>query len=289
MNRSVARALQQTDAASAMHDRLNKALATAVLRLLRPLVRIHLRNGVPYGTLADLVRRSFVDVAWHEYAPKGRKQTISRVSALTGMTRKEVKRLLELGDSQEAPDQLRYSRAVRVISGWLHDRDFQDAGGAPADLPVDGEARSFAMLVRRYSGDIPSRAMLDMLAEAGSVEVESDMVRLVRHAFVPGRDEVGKIEILGIDTAELMDTIDHNMTAPADALYFQRKVSGHHIDPAAVQKLRDLSSRKAQALLEELDRELASLEVDERADSGGKYVSVGIYYHEHDSDRDDST
>jgi len=124
--------------------------------------------------------------------------------------------------------------------------------------------------------------MLNMLEEAGSVKLVNGKIRLVRHAYVPAGDVVDKIRILGTDTAELLSTIDHNLTAEPDDLLFQRKVSYDNIDPAALEKLKKLSSKKAQTLLEQLDRQYADNELDE-GDNGGMTVSLGIYYFEKDS------
>ncbi|HEY9148836.1 MAG TPA: DUF6502 family protein, partial [Gammaproteobacteria bacterium] len=79
-----------------MSTEINKTLAAASLRLLRPLVRILLRNGVSYGAFADWVKWVFVDVADKEFALPGRKQTVSRVSVITGLSRKEVSRVQQL-------------------------------------------------------------------------------------------------------------------------------------------------------------------------------------------------
>lgn len=267
-----------------MSRKLQDTLNASVRRLLRPLVRILLRNGVAYGTLAGLIRQVYVDVAFKDFAPQGKKQTVSRVSALTGLTRKEVKRLLE-EDSHDAHDgQARYSRAVRVISGWLHDERFHSESGKPAVLPVDAGQNSFALLVKEYSGDIPTMAMLAMLEEGGTVSVSKGRVRLVRHAYVPGGDAIEKIKILGSDVYELISTIDHNLTAAADDLRFQRKVSYDCIDPAAVGKLKKMSFSKAQTLLEQLDKQYSDHVVEENDAGGGKYISLGIYFYEQDSE-----
>jgi len=267
-----------------MSRKLQDTLNASVRRLLRPLVRILLRNGVAYGTLAGLIRQVYVDVAFKDFAPQGKKQTVSRVSALTGLTRKEVKRLLE-EDSHDAHDgQARYSRAVRVISGWLHDERFHSESGKPAVLPVDAGQNSFALLVKEYSGDIPTMAMLTMLEEGGTVSVSKGRVRLVRHAYVPGGDAIEKIKILGSDVYELISTIDHNLTAAADDLRFQRKVSYDCIDPAAVGKLKKMSFSKAQTLLEQLDKQYSGHVVEENDAGGGKYISLGIYFYEQDSE-----
>jgi hypothetical protein len=266
-----------------MSRKYNKVLFASILRLMRPMVHILLRNGIAYGTFSELVRKVYVDVAFADFAPVGRKQTVSRISALTGLTRKEVKRLLELAAPDDTASQERFNRGIRVISGWVNDRRFLDSAGKPSDLPVEGKQKSFALLVKEYSGDIPTRAMLSMLEEAGSVRLTGDKVRLVRHAFVPGSDPLDKIQVLGTDAAELIATIDHNLTAAPDKLMFQRKVAYDNIDPAALPKLKKMTFTKAQALLEQLDRQYASSELGEYDGIGGKYISLGIYYYEEDS------
>jgi Family of unknown function (DUF6502) len=72
---------------------LKRALHAAVLRVLRPLVRLLLHHGVPYETFADLARWVYVDGAYKEFALANRKQSTSRVSVITGLNRKEVARL----------------------------------------------------------------------------------------------------------------------------------------------------------------------------------------------------
>ena len=269
-----------------LEHKLTKAISASVLRLLRPLVRILLRNGVAYGSFAEMARKVYVDVAFAEFVPVGKKQTVSRVSAMTGMTRKEVKRLLDMEGPGDAATQERFNRGIRVISGWLHDKRFHDVGGKPADLPLDGKHNSFASLVKEYSGDIPTKAMLGMLEEAGNVRQVKGKVRLIRHAFVPGNDPVNMLQILGTDVGELIATIDHNLTAGPDDLLFQRKVAYDSIDPAAISKLKKMSFKKAQALLEQLDSLYARHELDEGAGERGKYISLGIYFHERNFDKE---
>ena len=264
------------------------ALFSALRLLLRPLVRILLRNGVAHGAFAELTKKVFVDVAFEEFSPGGKKQTVSRVSALTGLTRKDVARLHELQQTDDSSTQARYSRAVRVISGWMNDKRYLDGAGKPLDLPVNGKHRSFDELVKQYSGDIPTRAMLSMLVEAGSVQEADGKVRLIRHAYVSGSDQAEKLEILGSDVFELASTIDHNMTADPGSLLFQRKVSYDNINPAALPKLRKMSARKAQTLLEQLDRQYAGHELENSSDQG-KTISLGIYYYEQKSSEESDT
>ena len=71
-----------------------QALSAATLRLLRPLVRILLRNNVSHRTFAELAKVAYVEVANAEFGIVGKKQTVSRIAILSGLTRKEVQRLL---------------------------------------------------------------------------------------------------------------------------------------------------------------------------------------------------
>ncbi len=273
-----------------MSNSLEKALSAAILTLMRPLVRILLRNGIAYGTFAELAKKVYVDVAYEDFAYPGKKQTVSRVSALTGLTRKEAKRLLELEHPDDQGANERYNRAVRVIGGWLNDPRFLDADGTPRTLPLETGNPSFADLVKEYSGDIPTQAMLLTLSGAGSVVREGDRVRLVARAYIPSSDPVDKIHILGSDTGELIATIDHNLTAEENRLRFQRKVSNRRIDAAAVPRFRRLAAQKSQALLETLDQWLARHECqDEDPAHEASYVSLGIYYYEDAQASDRST
>ena len=42
---------------------INKAILGAVYKLLKPLIKILLRNGIPFGTFADIAKSAYVEVA----------------------------------------------------------------------------------------------------------------------------------------------------------------------------------------------------------------------------------
>ncbi len=267
-----------------MTDSLHQALARAVATLFRPLARILLRNGVAWGTFAEWTRKVYVDVAFEEFAPPGRRQTISRVAALTGLYRREVKRLRDLPAVHDGRPTERYNRAVRVLSGWRNDPTFQDRDGRPRVLPLDGDGTSFAALVRAYSGDIPVQAMREVLLAAGSVAETPEGLRLVRPAYVPAGDPVELLHILGTDTAGLIATIDHNLTHPPGQRRFQRKVSHSALRAEHVPAFQRLAAERGQALLEELDAWLLAHEADAGHEPDtARSVALGIYYSETDA------
>lgn len=263
---------------------IKPALSEAAQAILRPLVRILLRNGIPYGAFADMARHVYVEVAEKEFSLPGRKQTVSRVSTITGLPRKEVTRIQAAETAIHAADPERYNRPARVIGGWVRDSAYHDKKGRPADLPMEGESRSFSALVREFSGDIPARAMADELVRVGAIEhLPNGQVRLLARAYVPAGDQAEKLGILGSDVADLIRTIDHNLTClPAEA-YFQRRVSYDNIPRELLPALTKKLSRKAQACLESLDRTLAAADRDRSPGFKGTSrvrTGLGIYYFE---------
>jgi len=257
-------------------------LTKAILRLLQPLIRILLRNGVPFGTFAELARWVYVDVALRDFAIEGRKISDSRVSVLTGLSRKEVRRLklLELDEGED--DLVRYNRAARVLTAWGRETRYQDSGGRPLDLPVEGEAPSFTSLVHAFSGDVPVRAILDELLRVGAVEMTaSRQLRLLERAYVPRTGEAEKLGILGADVAALIRTIDRNLTRDPSGPLFQRKVAYDNLPSEAVAQFKSLSRKKSQELLEEFDGFLAAHDRDRnnRVQGHERWLAgIGIYY-----------
>jgi len=261
------------------------AVAAAVDQILRPLIRLLLRNGISFSSFADVAKRVFIDVAMHEMVIPGRKQTISRASILTGLSRKEVLRVqreVAAPDRREVSE--RYNRAARVIAGWVRDSDFADSDGEPAVLPLEGERASFAALVRRYSGDVPVRAILDELVRVGAVTRDADQrVRLLARVYIPQSSDADKLAILGSDVADLISTIDHNLQHGAEDPRLQRKVMYDNVPDEAVREFRALSEKESQALIERFDRWLAEHDRDtnpQATGNGRMRTGIGIFYFE---------
>jgi hypothetical protein len=269
-----------------MENEVQGAFLGAIIKILRPLVRILLRNGVPCRVLEEMARWVYVDIAASELEIPGRKLSDSRISIITGLTRKEVRRLKKVDVPQSTASGQRYNRAARVISGWLRDREFTDSNDRPLPLAFDSGAHSFADLVKKYSGDIPARAILDELLHAGAVgRAEDGTLTPVARAYVPKNHTMDKLDILGTDAADLISTIAKNLSIENPAPLFQRKVSYDNIPQEAVPSFREISSRQGQKLLEKLDSWLAAHDRDlnqQEQGTGRKRVGLGIYYFEED-------
>ncbi len=267
-----------------MSTAVQNALFAAVIKLLRPLIRIFLRNGLPFGAFADLARWVYVDVAHRDFGIAGRKPSDSRVAIITGLSRKEVHRLRQLAPPTDASAVKKYNRAARVIAGWRRDPEFLMPDGAVRTLPFEGGRASFSELVRRYSGDVPPRAVLDELVQIGAVQIDGkNGVHLQVEAYLPKGDTEKMYSILGTDVALLIAAIDHNTSSAAEQPWLQRKVAYDNIPGEALEVIRVYSARAGQHLLEQLDRMIAQYDRDVNPKSNGSgrmQAGVGIYYFE---------
>lgn len=264
-----------------MRSGIKSHLAAACRRLLRPLVKLLLRHGMAYGEFADVVKSVYVEVAREDFTPSGKKPSDSRVAILTGLTRKDVKRLREMVDGPQASS--RINRATRVLSGWYRDPDFNGADGQPLALPMEGKNISFAALVRRYSGDMPPKTMLEELQRVHAVELTEDgRIHVLSRAYLPDYGDPSGVHEMGAALHDLAATIDHNLDPEREGLrYFQRTVANERVTPKSLPVFRRIVGEQAQQLLEVLDdwlsvHEVADAEADKK--TGGIRTGVGIYY-----------
>jgi len=165
-------------------------LHAPLARLLRPLVRLLVARGITFPALTDLLRELYVNVAEYDFALSGKEQTDSRVSLLTGIHRKEVRRLRGAGAPVSVVPAV-VSRTSRIIARWIADPAFTDPQGHPLPLPrnAEGNAPSFETLVSGVTRDLRPRAVLDEWLDRGLAFTDAqDRIVLAEAAYVPRGD-----------------------------------------------------------------------------------------------------
>jgi hypothetical protein len=254
-------------------------LAIALRHLLRPLVRVMLRHGMSYGDFADIAKATYAESAREDFALPGKKSTDSRVAILTGLTRKDVKALREAAAGGHYTNA---NRATRVLSGWHQDPDFTGADGEPRVLDMEG-VFGFSELVRRYSGDIPPRALLEELQRVNAVKVDGKKrIQVLSRAFVARPGDLEGLRMLGTAMHDLAATIEYNLTRDDKPPRFQRTVFSERLPVRQVPILRRISAERGQRFLESIDDWLSAHEpgVREKTDEPTVRTGVGIYFFE---------
>jgi hypothetical protein len=173
-----------------------------VLRVLRPLVRLLVRNGVTFTVLSAALKRVFLDAARRELQDRNMPQTDSAISLLSGVHRRDVRELTRgaAAVASTAPGPL--GMAAQVVARWMHDPAFQTDDGQTRVLPKAGDGISFDALVAGVSRDVRPRAVLDELLRLGVVQETEAGVALEDAGFAP---RAGFEEVSWLTAANLHD------------------------------------------------------------------------------------
>ena len=266
------------------------SLMQAVRRLLRPLVRLLIAHGVTFPALSALLKELYVSVAEAEFPVPDKKQTDSRIHVLTGVHRKDVRRLRAQTNAAAGPPAT-VSLGAGLVALWAGAERFVDISGKPRPLPRHRRAAgapSFDDLVESLSRDVRPRAVLDEWLRLGIVSIDDDdMVWLNTQAFVPEKGFDEKAYYLGRNICDHLAAGAHNLLGEGPP-FLDRSVYYDRLSPASVQKLADLSRTLGMEALLEINRQALKLaEDDEDYDGATMRMNFGVYYYSALDDDDD--
>jgi len=174
----------------------------------------------------------------------GEKVSIARIAASTGLTRTEVSRLLRTKSQNLSDMPGPQNRAIRVAVGWLSDKDFRVSRGDPRPLHFSAGKRNFSQLVKRYSGDIPARAMLLEMKRAEMIRLgDDDLIHLVRREAPVPRKTVSAMRAISPWVDSLWESIQ---TAGPSELSSRTSQLSLHFDslPQVKAALREINERR---------------------------------------------
>lgn len=270
----------------------------AVRSLMRPLVRGLLRHGVTLSRLEEMLRALYVDEARRELSTQG-KVTQSAVSLMTGVHRKDVRRLLD-GVSPEAeasdtasngsvsPDGVSASSiGARVLMMWSGDPAYSDGNGQPLTLVRRAQAGlpSFEALVQQVSKDVRPRAVFDEWQRLGLIRLEKDeggeeKVVLRQTAFTaePGAQE--RYFFFGRNLADHVAAGLQNLTEAGEPTIDQAVFYGG-LTAGSVTQLKQLSRTLGEEVIRRLNSEAYKLKQHDRDQEGADYrMTFGAYFYE---------
>ncbi|WP_336485872.1 DUF6502 family protein [Methylobacterium nigriterrae] len=252
------------------------SLHAPVARLLRPLVRLLVARGITFPALTNLLRELYVNVAEYDFALPGKEQTDSRVSLLTGIHRKEVRRLRGAGAPVSAVPAV-VSRTSRIIARWIADPRFTDGQGRPLPLPrtAEGEGASFESLVSGITRDLRPRAVLDEWLDRGLAFLDADgRVVLAESAYVPRGGGEPQLYYFGRNLHDHIAASVANIVGD-EPRFLERAVHYDGLSADLARRLEGRAREIAMDALQQANREAhAACETDP---GGGHRWNFGIY------------
>lgn len=258
------------------------SLVKALRWQLRPLVKFLIKSGITFPFLADLLKEVFVEVAERDFKLEGKEQTDSRINFLTGIHRKDVKRLRNSKNSNVASDTV--SLGAQLVANWIGSDTYLDEQLKPLPLPrliKKGGLQSFEALVISVNKDIRSRAVLDEWLSLGIVSLDNqDRVCLNTDAFVPEKGYDEKAWFFGENLHDHIAAAAHNMTGEKPP-FLERAVFYDRLSEASVNKLKMTADQSGMRLLRKLNRqaiELQSADIQSTEHNNSR-MRFGIYFY----------
>jgi hypothetical protein len=231
------------------------AMLIACRRLLRPLVHLLMSAGVTFPVLAELIRSLYVEVASRDLLRDSKSRTDSRVSLITGVHRKEIRRLRLLpADADPIPTAV--TVGGQIIGRWVGLPAYTGRDGQPRPLP----RAEFDALVVSVTTDIRPRAVLDDWLSQGFVTMDAaDMIHLNTSAFTPRGGGTEQMFYFARNLHDHIAAAAANVTAAGAAPFVDRSVHYDELDEATARALEQIARDAAHRALLEVNRAAITL------------------------------
>lgn len=257
-------------------------LVSALTKLLTPLVKLLIHFRITYPFLANLLKQIYVQVASEEFSLDGKPVSDSRASILTGVHRKDVRRLLH-ESSVDDDISNKGSLGSQIIGAWLGGSPYSDQLGKPNPLfrlEKHGEP-SFESLVESVGKkDVRSRVVLDEYLHSGAIEIDdNNMVHLNIDAFIPSAGFEEKTFFFGQNIADHLAVCEYNLTQDTDAK-LERCVYYEGLSQDSVNELEEIARQSSMELLKELNRKASQHKKKATLNEEDKVyrMNFGVYF-----------
>ncbi len=232
-------------------------LLDAVGNLLTPLAQLCVGKGISTQMIEERLREAFVRAARLALADLPSNRLTSRISATTGLTRREIARLENQPVREREP---RRSPVTELFMRWLADPALRTSAGKPQPLPRQGPAPSFEALAQSVTRDVHPRTLMEELCRLRLAEhdASTDTVQILQEAFVPRGDWARMVSYLGDNVG------DHLRAATANVLgdgnqELEQAIFADELSAESLAQARNLMMQQWRNMLSEIAPRLEEL------------------------------
>ncbi|MCB0359459.1 MAG: hypothetical protein KDD44_07475 [Bdellovibrionales bacterium] len=255
---------------------LSHIRAESVRRLLRPLVRLFLRGSGRIQEFYEISKEVFADVAEEELERAGKRVTLSKLSIVTGLQRRDLRRIHAEGN--QARPQAK-NPLGRIITQWAQDERFTTSAGKPRVLDFGSAESEFSQLVWTVSSDVSPGTVLAEMERIGAVERTARGAKLVSMVRRLNANPSEGFELMASGVASLIEAVEENVLEdqPIRNLHLQTEF-GNIYEEDLVQIRKWLLAegkafhRRARDYLSQFDKDFKS-----RPGKAGARVTLGTF------------
>lgn len=257
-------------------DTENRLLLRSLKHLLKPLIRFLINKQITLATLVEVIKSAYVEVAESDFAVEGKSPTDSRINLLTGVHRKDVKRLRDQDDAFEPSDRLSINSLM--LATWQAEAPYCKKG-VPVPLPMTGPV-SFESLANLYTRqNIRASSILENWKNLSwIIENEKGLWELNLDALQANQLTEDQLYFFSENLADHLAASTHNLVN--DKKHFERAVFYNHLSPDSIDVLRRSAKTQAMDVLRSLNKEALALQKQDRQHEQAHYrFRLGSYFY----------
>ncbi|MCK4675156.1 MAG: hypothetical protein KAT61_04525 [Gammaproteobacteria bacterium] len=273
------------------YNKTQAALVKAVKRLCKPLIRLLIEKGITFTQFRELMKELYVEVADQHFSLDDKKPSDSRIFVLTGIHRKDIKRIRQQGEQGEQKITSSASLSGEIIARWSSMPEYLDDKGKPRQLLKSGKGNDvgFDQLVSSVNKDVRSRVILEEWLRLNVIRLKDDYVVLNKSAFVTNKEFKEMAYYLGHNVHDHMASCVNNILEENEPM-LERSVYYASLTISSVNKLKAIASKKGNDLLQHLNKQAIKLyDADKDKDDATHRMRLGVYWYQKQLESDSSS
>ena len=264
------------------YDKTQPALVKAVNLLCKPLIRLLIEKGITFPQFRELMKELYVEVADEHFSLDDKKSSDSRIFVLTGIHRKDIKRIRQQSEPETEHVISSASLSGEIVARWNSMPDYLDDKGRPRPLLKSGknDKAGFEQLVSNVSKDVRPRVVLEEWLRLNIVRLKDDYVILNKSAFVTNKEFKEMAYYLGHNVHDHLASCVNNILNEEEPM-LERGVYYASLTEQSVNKLNAIASKKGDDLLQHLNRQAIKLYDADKHKEDAKYrMRLGVYWYQ---------
>jgi len=273
------------------YNKTQAALVKAVVMLCKPLIRLLIEKGITFPQFRELMKELYVEVADEKFSLDDKKPSDSRIFVLTGVHRKDIKRIRQQAEQETSKITSSASLSGEIVARWTSMPEYLDDKGKPRQLLKSGKGdeASFEQLVSSVSKDVRPKVIFEEWLRLGIVRLKDDYIVLNKSAFVTNKEFKEMAYYLGHNVHDHMASCVNNILVEEDPM-LERSVYYACLTEDSVNKLNTIATKKGNELLQHLNKQAIKLyDVDKQKEDAIYRMRLGVYWYQAQLDSEQGT
>ncbi|MCW8934849.1 MAG: DUF6502 family protein [Gammaproteobacteria bacterium] len=264
------------------YTKTQAALTKAVTMLCRPLIRLLIEKGISFPQFRDLMKALYIDVASSEFSLDDKKPSDSRIFVLTGIHRKDIKRIRENSDLIASNVSSSASLSAEIIARWSSMPEYLDEKGKPGKLKknADQNHAGFEQLVSSVSKDVRPKVILEEWLRLDIVSLKDNFISLNKSAFVTNKEFKEMAYYLAHNVHDHIASCVNNILGEEEPM-LERSVYYASLSESSINKLRNIADKKGNELLQLLNKQAIKFyDADKHKKHATHRMRLGVYWYQ---------